>query len=310
MAANGGRRVVVTGATGVIGRALVSALRARGDEPVALTRDVQAARAKLGADIELHAWTDPEREPPPASALSGSAAIVHLLGEPIDQRWTDDAKRRIRDSRVLSTTRLADALRALPAAEQPPVLVSQSATGYYGATGDEPLDEGAPAGEGFLAGVVAEWEAAALRAGPALRVVLPRTGVVLSEGGGALSKMLPFFRLGVGGPVAGGRQYVPWIHLDDEVAGLLRCLDDDGLSGPVNLTSPNPVTNGELTRALGSVLHRPAVLPVPALALRALYGEMATVVTQGSRVVPQRLLDAGHSFTYPDLEAALRAVLS
>jgi uncharacterized protein (TIGR01777 family) len=176
--------------------------------------------------------------------------------------------------------------------------------------GDEPLSEDAAPGDDFLAGVVVEWEAAARRAEPALRVVETRTGVVLSGGGGALAKMLPFFKLGIGGPVAGGRQYVPWIHLDDVVAGLLRCLDDERLSGPVNLTAPNPVTNAELSRTLGRVLHRPAFLPVPGFALKLLYGEMAQVVTTGSRVVPDRLQAVGHSFHFPDLEAALRAALA
>jgi len=303
-------RVVITGATGLIGGALVGALRERGDVPVALARSVDGARAKLGEGVEVHAWKAPEEAPPPAHALAGADGVVHLLGEPIDQRWSDQAKRRIHDSRVRSTTLLADALAALPAEKRPAVLVSQSASGYYGARGAEPLAEDAAAGDDFLAGVVAEWEAAARRAEPALRVVRTRTGVVLSGGGGALAKMLPFFKLGVGGPVAGGQQYVPWIHLDDVVAGLLRCLDDDLLNGPVNLTAPNPVTNAELSRALGHVLHRPAFLPVPGFALKLLYGEMAQVVTTGSRVVPERLQAVGHTFRYPDVEPALRAALA
>jgi hypothetical protein len=303
-------RVVVTGATGLIGSALVDALRERGDVPVALARSTESARAKLGEGVEVHPWVAPEEDPPPAQALAGAGGVVHLLGEPVDQRWSDEAKRRIRDSRVRSTTLLADALTALSPEERPAVLVSQSATGYYGVRGDEPLGEDAAPGDDFLAGVVAEWEAAAQRAEPALRVVRTRTGVVLSGGGGALAKMLPFFNLGIGGPVAGGRQYVPWIHLDDVVAGLLRCLDDEQLSGPVNLTAPNPVTNAELSRTLGRVLHRPAFLPVPGFALKLLYGEMAQVVTTGSRVVPERLQAVGHRFHHPDLEPALRAALA
>ena len=303
-------RVVVTGATGLIGSALVAALRERGDVPVALARSVGSAQTKLGEGIEVHAWAAPEEAPPPAQALADADGVVHLLGEPIDQRWSDQAKRRIHDSRVRSTTLLADTLAALPAEERPAVFVSQSASGYYGARGAEPLAEDAAAGDDFLAGVVAEWEAAARRAEPALRVVRTRTGVVLSGEGGALAKMLPFFKLGVGGPVAGGQQYVPWIHLDDVVAGLLRCLDDEQLSGPVNLTAPNPATNAELSRALGHVLHRPAFLPVPGFALKLLYGEMAQVVTTGSRVVPERLQAVGHTFRYPDLEPALRAAVA
>jgi uncharacterized protein (TIGR01777 family) len=303
-------RVVVTGATGLIGSALVDALRERGDVPVALARSTESAREKLGAGVEVHRWAAPESEPPPTQALAGAGGVVHLLGEPVDQRWSDAAKRRIRDSRVRSTTLLADALTALSPEERPAVLVSQSASGYYGVRGDEPLSEDAAPGDDFLAGVVVEWEAAARRAEPALRVVETRTGVVLSGEGGALAKMLPFFKLGIGGPVAGGRQYVPWIHLDDVVAGLLRCLDDERLSGPVNLTAPNPVTNAELSRTLGRVLHRPAFLPVPGFALKLLYGEMAQVVTTGSRVVPDRLQAVGHSLHFPDLEPALRAALA
>jgi uncharacterized protein (TIGR01777 family) len=302
-------RVVVTGATGLIGRALVRGLLERGDIPVALARDPEGARAVLPDGVETHAWRAPDEEPPPDAALAGADGVVHLLGEPIDQRWTDEAKRRIRDSRVRSTTLLADALTALAQERRPAVLVAQSASGYYGGRGDEPLGEDAPAGDDFLANVVAEWEAAARRAEPVLRVVRTRTGVVLAKQGGALAKMLPFFRAGVGGPVAGGRQYVPWIHLDDVVGGMLRCLDDEQLSGPVNLTAPSPATNAELSRALGRVLRRPAFLPVPGLALKLLYGEMAQVVIEGACVVPERLLAAGHTFAHPELEPALRAAL-
>jgi uncharacterized protein (TIGR01777 family) len=189
------------------------------------------------------------------------------------------------------------------------VLVSQSASGFYGPRGDEELTEDAPAGDDFLAGVVVGWEGEATRAAAELRVALTRTGVVLSPEGGALAKMLPFFRLGVGGPVAGGRQYVPWIHLDDVVGALMFCLDNAGAAGPVNLAAPNPVTNAELSRTLGRVLNRPAVLPVPAFALKLLYGEMAQIVVTGQRVVPARLNQLGYEFRHPDLEAALRDVL-
>jgi uncharacterized protein (TIGR01777 family) len=259
--------------------------------------------------VEFHAWADPAGERPPAAALAGADAVVHLLGEPIDQRWTDEARQRIRDSRVLSTSRLVGAITALPEHERPRVLVSQSASGFYGAGGDEPAGEEAPAGDDFLAQVVADWESAARGAEGVTRVVLTRTGVVLSPRGGALAKMLPFFRLGIGGPVAGGRQYVPWIHLDDVVETLLRCIDDERLAGAVNVTAPSPATNRELSRTLGSVLRRPALLPVPGFALKLLYGEMAQVVTQGRRVVPERLLAIGHRFAYPDLEPAVRAAL-
>jgi uncharacterized protein (TIGR01777 family) len=302
-------RVVVTGATGMIGSAVCAALVERGETPIALSRDPARARDALGDGVEAHAWPGPGESPPPAASLAGADAVIHLLGEPIDQRWSPEAKRRIRDSRVLSTRMLVAGLRELADADRPTALVSQSATGFYGPSDDRELDERAPAGSDFLAGVVDAWEAEARAASGLLRVVETRTGVVLSPSGGALAKMLPFFRAGVGGPVAGGRQYVPWVHLDDVVGALLRCADSQQLEGPVNLTAPAPVTNGELSRALGRVLHRPALLPVPALALRALYGEMAELVTTGQRVVPRRLLDAGFAFSHPALEPALRDVL-
>jgi len=288
-------KIVVTGATGTIGSAFVRAAQAQGDTVVALARDPARARERLGPDLEVHEWAAPAEGRPPAEALRGADAVVHLLGEPIDQRWTDDAKRRIHDSRVLTTRNLVAALGELPDAERPSVLVSQSATGYYGT--------------GFLADVVAEWEAAATDAEPIMRVVRTRTGVVLSPQGGALSKMLPFFKLGIGGPVAGGKQYVPWVHLDDVVGALGRCVRDDGVRGAVNVTAPEATTNAQLSKALGRVLHRPAVLPVPGLALKVLYGEMSEVVTEGSLAPPEELLELGYAFRYPELEPALRAAL-
>ncbi len=302
-------RIVVTGATGMIGGALVAAARARGDDVVALSRDPRRAAETLGQGVEAHAWPDPTDSPPPAEALAGADAVVTLMGEQIAQRWSAEAKRRIRDSRVLGTRSLVQGIRELDEGQRPQTLVSQSAAGFYGPSGDRQLDEGAPAGADFLAGVVVAWEQEARAAAPLMRVVLPRTGVVLSAGGGALAKMLPFFRLGLGGPVAGGRQYVPWIHLDDVVAGILYCIDEGEPDRAVNLTAPTPVTNAELSKTLGRVLGRPAVLPVPAAGLRLLYGEMAQVVTTGQRVIPAKLQRLGYEFRYPELEPALRDVL-
>lgn len=305
-------RVLITGATGTIGLAVADALMARGDSVVALSRDPERAARVLGPRVDVHAWPEPTAEPPAGTAFEGVEGVIHLLGEPIAQRWSEAAKRRIRESRVLSTRMLVSALDAQPelaAGGGVRVLVSQSATGYYGARGAEALDEQALPGEGFLADVVAAWEREATTAAPRLRVVTTRTGVVLSASGGALAKMLPPFRLGVGGPVAGGRQYVPWIHLDDVVGALLHCLDDERAQGPVNVTAPAPVTNAELSRALGRVLGRPAIVPVPALAVQLLYGEMAEVVTTGARAVPARLQALGYDFRHPEIEAALRDVL-
>jgi uncharacterized protein (TIGR01777 family) len=286
-------RVAVTGATGTIGSALVRGLTLRGDEVTALSRSTN--------------WPDPKAGPPPLDALRGRDGVVHLLGEQIAQRWSDEAKREIRDSRIRSTRNLVDAIGELPEAERPRVLISQSGAGWYGHRGDERLDESAPAGDDFLARLSADWEAEARRAEElGVRVVVNRTGMVLSPSGGALEKMLPFFRAGVGGPVAGGRQYVPWVHLDDVVGAILFELDTQAASGPVNVTAPEPTTNRQFSKALGRVLRRPALAPVPALAVRLLYGEMADIVTTGQRAVPARLTELGYSFRRPELEDALR----
>ena len=299
-------KVTVTGATGTLGRQVVAELSTRGDEVTVLSRDPERARGALGPAVRALAWADPKSEAPPAESLEGQDAVVHLLGEPVAQRWTDEAKQEIRDSRVLSTRNLVAALH--DARSGPTVLVSQSASGWYGARGDEKVDESEPAAADYLARVCVEWEAEATKAEElGARVVLTRTGVVLSEDGGALEKMLPPFKLGVGGPVAGGRQYVPWVHTDDVVGSLLHCLDSEAARGPVNVTAPEPVTNAELSKALGRVLHRPAVAPVPAFAIKALYGEMAAIVTTGVRAVPARLEELGYAFRRPGLDDALRA---
>jgi uncharacterized protein (TIGR01777 family) len=303
-------RIVITGATGTIGRPVAEALQQRGDQVVALSRNRARASQILGAEVEIQLWDDPQASRPPAAALAGAEAVIHLLGEPVAQRWSDAAKQRIRASRVESTRLLVAALRELPDEQRPGVLVSQSATGFYGPSDERELDERAAAGSDFLAEVVTAWESEGQAAEQFMRVVRTRTGVVLSPSGGALGKMLPFFRLGVGGPVAGGRQYVPWIHLEDTVAAMLFCIDDASASGAVNLTAPKPVTNADFSRALGRALHRPAVIPVPALALQLMYGEMAQIVTTGQRVIPRRLLELGYEFRHPGVEEALVDVLA
>ena len=304
-------RIVVTGATGLIGRALVAELRSRGDQVVALSRDAQRAKSQLGGSVETVTWADPLAGPPPEGCLARAQGIVHLLGEPISQRWSDEVKTKIRDSRVLGTRNLVAGLLELPEAQRPRVFVSQSAVGYYGPRGDEELTESAAPGSGFLADVVRAWETEAQAAEDlGLRVVLTRTGVVLDAGGGALTKMLPPFKAGVGGPVGSGRQYLPWIHTDDVVGALLFCLDHDTATGPVNLSAPAPVTNRDFSKALGRALHRPAVMPVPAIALKLLYGEMSEIVLEGQRAVPRRLEELGYPFRQPDLDAALRDALN
>jgi uncharacterized protein len=315
-------KVAITGATGTIGRALVRELVARGDEVTALSRDAERAARALGADaatvgagggagagsVETASWPAPKADPPPLDALRGRDGVVHLLGEPIAQRWTDESKQEILDSRVLATRNLVAALAELPSSERPRVLVSQSAVGWYGAHGPEPLDESAPAGDDFQAQVVEAWEREARKAEEldGLRVVRARTGVVLSPEGGALEKMLPFFKLGVGGPVAGGKQYLPWVHLHDVVGAVVFCLDSAEASGAVNVTAPQPVTNAEFSKALGRALKRPAFLPVPAFAIKTLYGQMAEIVTEGANVQPALLQQLGYAFRQPELDSALR----
>jgi uncharacterized protein (TIGR01777 family) len=299
-------RVTLTGATGLIGARVAAALRERGDEVTVLSRGPERAAARLG--VQAVRW-DPLAEPAPASALAGRDGVVHLAGEPVAQRWSAAAKERIRASRVVGTANLIAGLR--DAGPRPGVLVSASAVGYYGPRGEEEVDESSGPGEDFLARVCVAWEDAARAAEQlGMRVVCVRTGVVLDSGGGALAKMLPPFRAGVGGPVAGGRQYMPWIHVDDLVGLYLAALDGADWSGPVNATAPTPVTNRDFSQALGRALHRPAVAPVPRAALRLLYGEMEQIVTTGQRAVPRRARELGYAFAHPELGEALRSALA
>ena len=300
-------RVLVTGASGFIGSAVCDALLARGDETVGLTRDPQRAR-EGNPTVTWHGW-NPTAERPPASALAGVDAVVNLIGEPIDQRWTEAAKRRIRDSRERSTKNLVDAISATD--PRPKVLVSQSGVGYYGDRGEAVVDESTGPGSTFDAQVCVAWEAAAREAEKVgVRVVVVRTGLVLDPEHGLLKQLLLPFKLGVGGPLAGGAQYMPWIHVHDEVRLLLWALDTDQASGTYNAAAPNPVTNREFSKALGRVLGRPAVVPVPKLALRVRFGdELGEVAAGGQRTVPRRALDAGFEFRHPELEPALGDLL-
>ena len=299
-------RVTVTGATGRIGTRLVGALRKRGDDVTVLSRNPDKARTAL--QVEAHAW-QPDSEPAPTAALAGRDGVVHLAGEDVAQRWSDDAKRRLRSSRELGTRNLVTGLRE--ADPRPGVLVSSSAVGFYGPRGDEPVTEDAAPGDDFLGQLCVTWEREASAAEElGLRVVRVRTGIVLDKNGGALAKMLPFFRLGVGGPVAGGRQYMAWIHVDDLVGIYLAALDGEHWSGAVNATAPTPATNKEFSEALGRALHRPALAPVPSFAIRALYGEMAQIVITGQRAVPQRTQALGFSFAHSKLDEALRSALA
>lgn len=294
--------VAISGASGLIGSALVRRLEARGDRVRRLVRGSAPANP---SDIP---W-DPVRGVLDAAALEGVDAIVSLAGEPVAQRWSSARKRAIRDSRVGGTETLSRAVRAM--ARKPRVFLSGSAVGYYGDRGDAPLDEASAPGSDFLAGVTTAWEAAtAPLAAAGVRVVLLRTGVVMSAHGGALPKLLPPFKLGLGGPIGSGKQWMSWIALDDEVRAIEHALFTPTLRGPVNLTAPNPVTNAEFATTLGRVLARPALIPVPAIALKLMYGEMAeSTILAGQRVLPKALAASGFEFDRPTLEGALREEL-
>jgi uncharacterized protein (TIGR01777 family) len=301
-------RVVVTGASGLIGSAVCDALLARGDEVVGLSRDPDRARS-TNPTVHWHAW-NAILERPPEMSLDGADGVINLIGEPIDQRLTAAAKQRILESRERATKNLVDGMSGAPVG--PRVLVSQSGIGHYGDRGEAIVDESTPPGTDFAAQVTQVWEAAA-REGEqgGLRVAIARTGLVLDPDGGLLKQLLRPFKLGVGGPLAGGRQYMPWIHRDDEVRILLWLLDNRETSGAYNASAPNPVTNRELSKTLGKVLGRPAAMPVPKLALATLLGgEMATIATASQRAAPRRLLDSGFEFRFPELEPALRDLLA
>lgn len=303
--------MTLTGATGLVGPRLIGALQRGGAQVSVLSRDSAKAKKRLGAaglqPVEAFDW-DLMSAPAPAQALEGRDAVVHLAGENIAQRWSVEAKRAIRESRITGTRNLLAGLEQ--ADTRPPTLVSSSGVGYYGAHGEEPLDEDAPPGADFLAKICVDWEREACKASALnMRVVLVRTGVVLDKDGGALEKMLPPFRLGVGGPVAGGRQFISWIHLDDLVGVIVAAVADERWSGPVNATAPEPVSNRDFSRALGRALKRPALLPVPGAALALLYGEMAEIVTEGARAVPAKALVLGYEFAHADLGEALASAL-
>ena len=296
-------RVAVVGATGLIGRALCDALMARGDSVSAVSRG-GAAGIPGAEDVR---W-DPALGPPPAEALAGAAAVVNLAGAPMDRRWTAARKRAIRESRVVTTRLLAGALARQGG---PGLLVNASGTGYYGPRGDEEVDEAAAPGSDFLALTCVAWEREAAGAAEAgVRVVMLRSGVVLAAHGGALPRLARPVRLFAGGPVGGGRQWLPWIHIDDEVGLILHALDHQGVSGPVNAVAPDAVRQREAAEVLGRLLGRPSILPVPAIAVRLAVGEMATLVLDGQRAVPRAALASGYRFRYPELEPALRSLLS
>lgn len=294
-------KITITGATGLIGGALRQHLTACGHELRCLSR-------RASTQPGWYAW-DPNAGAPPRESLEGSDAVIHLAGEPVAQRWNADVKRRIRSSREQGTQALVKALAALP--RKPGVLVSASAVGYYGDRGDEILNERALPGCGFLCEVCVDWERSAyLAVALGVRVVCIRIGIVLAANGGALAKMLPPFRLGLGGPIAGGQAWMSWIHVEDLARLFTWAVENTDVSGPVNAVSPGAVRNAAFTRSLGAALNRPALVPVPALALKLMYGEMASVVLGSQHVVPDVATQSGFQFTWSELDPALRDLIS
>lgn len=298
-------RVTVTGATGRVGRHVVAALKERGDDVTALSRDPDRATELLG--VPAFAWNLKE-EAAPKPALEGRDAIVHLAGEDVGQRWSEQAKAEILDSRERGTRNLVHTI--FDTSPRPQALVCASASGYYGARGDETVDEAGAPGSDWLAEVVARWERQAETAKIGCRTVVVRTGLVLDAQGGALAKMLPPFKAGVGGPIGSGRQYMPWIHLDDLVGIYLAAIDNPAFQGPINASAPEPVTNKAFAKALGRAIHRPAVAPIPGFTIKLLYGAMSQIVLTGVRMVPGRAAELGYEFKHPDLDEALRDTLA
>lgn len=273
------------GASGFVGRALVAALGARGD------------------DVRATSLRDPVRA---AALADGSDVVVNLAGAPVAERWTDERKRAIASSRIDLPRAFLTALESV--SHRPQTYVSASAIGYYGMSRTATFTETSPPGDDFLARVCAAWEAEATRAGTlGMRVAIVRTGVVLGRDGGALAKLLPLFRCGLGGPVASGEQWTSWIHLDDHIGIYLRAIDS--YAGTLNATAPQPVTNRDFTRALAAAVHRPAFFPAPAFALKLVFGEGATILTEGQRVLPQAALAAGYAFRYPEIGAACASLV-
>jgi uncharacterized protein (TIGR01777 family) len=298
--------IFISGATGFIGRALVLRLQRDGHSITAWVRDEERARGALGADVDLLPVEAGEQAL--RDALAVSDGVVNLAGEPLVGRWTRTRRQAICESRVRLTERLVHAMQY--AEHQPSVLVSGSAVGYYGDRGDEVLTEDAAPADDFLARLCRDWECSALRAQPAgTRVVLLRTGIVLGREGGALGRLLLPFKLGVGGYIGSGKQYMPWIHLHDHVDMIAAALSDERFQGPLNVSAPAPVTNRDFGRALGRALHRPAVMPVPGFALKLALGEASSVLLTGQRAMPEKALDLGFTFRYPEIDSALAEIV-
>lgn len=304
-----GLRILITGVTGLVGTRLAAALVMGRCEIVALSRDPVRAQEKIAALSRTWMWSP--GEPIPKEAIQGVDAIVHLAGESVSGRWTEERKRAIRSSRVDGTRRIVDAIAAQPEGQRPYTLVSASAIGYYGDTGERDVVETDPPAQGdFLADVCVAWEREASRAEEfGVRVVTPRLGLVMAREGGALEQMLPIFKLGLGGKLGSGKQWWPWIHLDDVVGIIQHAIGNPELRGPINATSPMPVRQAEFADVLASILHRRALVPAPAFAIKTLLGEFGTEVLGSRKVLPHRTLASGYEYRFPELGAALRDLL-
>ncbi len=299
-------KALVTGGTGFVGNTLLPLL----DHPIVVSRDLNRAQRSIGAACgRVLAW-DPMDGPAPPEAFDGVDVVLHLAGESVAEgRWTSAQKAKIRESRVLGTRHLVEGIRH--SAQRPRVLVSASAVGYYGDRGEEELTERSTPGGDFLADVCIAWEKEAFAAEElGVRVVTVRTGIVLGAGGGALAKMLTPFRLGAGGPLGSGQQWMPWIHVDDLARLFVHAAVTDSIRGPMNASAPHPVRNRDFTKALGQALHRPAFLPAPYIGLRLLFGEFADVLFASQKVMPKVAMETGFPFDYPEIDAALRQILT
>ncbi len=297
-------RVVVTGATGFVGQVVVKQLLQAGCEVVILTRNVARAAISLGSSCKYFQWDD-TNSLPPLEALDGSDGIINLMGETISKRWDEQQKKKIYNSRINGTRRLVEAIEQL--AQKPKVFVSASAVGIYGNRGSENLDESSTLADDFLAKVCKDWENEANKArNHGLRVVLIRTGVVIGRNGGALEKMLPIFKLGAGGPVGSGSQYMSWIHIEDLANMYVEALKNENVKGALNGTAPYPATNSEFSKMLGKVLRRPAFMPAPEFAMKLAFGEMSQILLEGQKVLPAKFKEQQFRFRYPTLEMALK----
>lgn len=297
-------KVVITGATGFVGKVIVKQLLAAGDEVIVLTRNVAKAAISLGSACRYYQWDDINTLPP-LEALEGADGVLNLMGETISKRWDENQKKKIHQSRINGTKRLVEALEKV--SNKPKVFVSTSAVGIYGNRGPEDINETSTLADDFLAKVCKDWENEANKArNHGCRVAIIRTGVVLGRHGGALEKMLPIFKLGLGGPAGSGNQYMSWIHIEDLAAMYVEALKNNAVKGVLNGTAPYPATNAEFSKVMGKVLRRPAFLPAPAFALQLALGEMSQIVLDGQKVLPVKFKEINFRFRYPTLEMALK----